>query len=146
MLEFITAATYSEMVFIQLMVGVILPFILVGALYFITYLLTEVCNWVTDSTGEINNPIIMAYAKLIGYGEYDGYNRFNNKYGKSKCWADMSLHLIVTTGILYYLIIFYSVGVFVLATFGVLYGLRTTLRVKSMLTKHIEDKKAHNVK
>jgi len=96
-------------------------FVLIG----IVQLLVEGYKYVTDTTGHVGNPLL----------SFTGKHRLFVFDAIGSVWGYLAL---IMFSIVYY-------KLFILGTiiFAIMYLARFTTRIKTALTKHIEDKKAH---
>jgi len=143
MFTFITSGDQSEIIFGQIMIGLFFPFVVLGISTLFAFLLAEAYKWVTDSTKTIPNPAIVLFARFTKYNKVSAYGNFENKEGNLKGFSDMVFSFLVFFTVLYYGVVFYNLGIILAIIFAIMYTLRITIRVKTALSNHIEDKKAH---
>jgi len=111
--------------FIHFIAIVGLSLIIAIVLAIISQLLLEGYKWITDTTKHIDNPLLsfMDKHKILGCDPF------------GSIW--MGLIIIGAS------IVFYELSALGTIIFAIMYVMRSTVRIKTLLTKHISDKKAH---
>lgn len=109
--------------------GFILSMVVSGILLFISYLLTYARSWVLDDFSIRHNVLLEYTRKKINFGIFKNMDSFG------KLLFSMYLTLLY--------VLFYKVGIACTIIFAMLYLSRSVVRLKTALSTHIKDKKAH---